>query len=283
MYKLRFNYTMAKRDIKIVILFVLIITVLIGGWRLYNKLEKNKQSFSVDIYGYISPQAVTVININREYNLDMLYQYDPSLRSLIGVLGGNLSFPTIISQYKDKASILVTKIEQEKEPEIADYIKNYIAADFPPHKREYKDAIVWYFTQPDDKFLVCTFYKGMLAVSNYLRPIEIFIDSDSENTFFSDENNIELITKIRNSTPVCIFTKVQDKTLALNYVPYNNSIQLTGYILENKQKGVSDSIKLDYATIPLLMDLPDKMCIDSINVQNDSKPTSVKVFLNKKF
>lgn len=273
---------MAKRDIKIVILFVLIITVLIGGWRLYNKLEKNKQSFSVDIYEYISPHAVTVININREYNLNILYQYDPSLRSLIGLLGGNLSFPTIISQDKDKASILVTKIEQEKEPEIADYIRNQIASDFPPHKREYKDAIVWYFTLPDDKFLVCSFYKGMLAISNHLRPIEIFIDSDSENTFFSDENNIELITKIRNSTPVCIFTKVEDKTLALNYAPYNNSIQLTGYILENKQKAANDSTKVDYSIIPLLMDLPDRICIDSINVQNDSKPISVKVFLNKK-
>lgn len=100
-----FNYTMAKREIKIVILFILIIAVLIGGWRLYNKLEKNKQSFSVDIYEYISPQAVAVININREYNLDMLYQYDPSLRSLTGVLGENLSFPTIISKYKDNSNV----------------------------------------------------------------------------------------------------------------------------------------------------------------------------------
>ncbi|WP_283686496.1 hypothetical protein [Dysgonomonas sp. Marseille-Q5470] len=274
---------MAKREIKIVILFVLIIAVLIGGWRLYNKLEKNKQSFSVDIYEYISPQAVAVININREYNLDMLYQYDPSLRSLTGVLGENLSFPTIISKYKDNSSILITKIKQEKESEIADYIRNQIASDFPPHKREYKDAIVWYFTLPDDKFLVCSFYKGMLAISNHLRPIEIFIDSDSENTFFSDENNIELITKIRNSTPVCIFTKVQDKTLALNYVPYNSSIQLIGYILENKEKAANDSIAFDYATIPLLMDLPDRICIDSINIQNGSKPVSVKIFLNKKF
>ena len=273
-----FNYTMAKREIKIVILFVLIIVVLIGGWRLYNKLEKNKQSFSVDIYEYISPQAVAVININREYNLDMLYQYDPSLRSLTGVLGENLSFPTIISKYKDNSSILITKVKQEKESEIADYIRNQIASDFPPHKREYKDAIVWYFTQPDDKFLVCSFYKGMLAISNHLRPIEIFIDSDSENTFFSDENNTEFITKIRNSTPVCIFTKVQDKTLALNYVLYDNSTQLIGYILENKQKAANELIKLDYATIPLLMDFPDRMCIDSINIQNGSKPVSVKYF-----
>ncbi len=278
-----FNNTMAKREIKIVILFVLIIVVFVGGWRLYNKLEQNKQSFSVDIYEYVSPQALTVININREYNLDMLYQYDPSLSSLTGLLGRNLSFPTIISQYKDNASILITKTEQEKESDIGDYIKNYIRSDFPPQKRKYKDATIWYFTQPDDKFLVCTFYKGMLAVSNHLKPIEIFIDSDPENTFFSNENNIELIAKIRNSTPVCIFTKVQDKTLALNYVPYDSSIQLIGYILENKQKAASDSTTLDYSIIPLLMDLPDRMCIDSINIQGESKPVSVKVFLNKKF
>lgn len=86
----------------------------------------------------------------------------------------------------------------------------------------------------------------MLAISNHLRPIEIFIDSDSENTFFSDENNIEFINKIRNSTPVCIFTKVQDKTLALNYVPDDSSTQLIGYILENKTEGSKrlDGIRL---------------------------------------
>jgi len=272
---------MAKRKIKIVILFILVITILTGVWYFYRKLEYNKQSFSVDIYGYVSPQAINVININREYNLDKLYIFDPTLRNLTGILGDHVSFPVIISEFSNKERILITRVSQQKETEIKDYIQAYIAPDFSPKERNYKNADILFYALPDNRFLICTFYKGIFAVSYNYKPIEAFVDSDPENTFFSNEQNTELITKVRNSNPVCIFLKTKDNTLALDYFAQNDSIRLTGYILDNIQK--EDSLYTDYNIIPYLVHFPDSLCIDSIAVQEENKPVNVKILLNKKF
>jgi hypothetical protein len=274
---------MAKQKIKIVILFILIITILIGVWRFYHKLEYNKQSFSVDIYGYVSPQAIHVININREYNLDKLYLFDPSLRNLTEVLGDNPAFPVIISEFPDNERILITRAGRDRETEIKDYIQTYIAPYFLPKERKYRDAAILFYALPEDKFLICTFYKGIFAVSRNYKPIEVFIDSDPENTFFSDEKNTEFITKIRNSNPVCIFAKTNDNTLALDYSAQNDSILLSGYILDNRQNAKEYSISADYNLIPYLIRFPDGLCIDSIDVREESKPVNIKIYLNKKF
>lgn len=92
---------MMKRWIKIIILFVLIVIILIGGWGMYKALEYNKQSFSVDIYKYISPQATEVININKGYTLNDLYIYDSSFAGLIKVLDNDITYPVVICKFKD--------------------------------------------------------------------------------------------------------------------------------------------------------------------------------------
>jgi hypothetical protein len=274
---------MAKRKIKIVILFILVITILIGVWHFYHKLEYNKQSFSVDIYGYVSPQAINVIHINREYNLDKLYIFDPSLRNLIKVLDDNPAFPLIISEFRNNERILITRVSREREDEIKEYIGTSVAPDFSPMERKYKNAGILFYVLPEDRFLICTFYKGIFAVSYNYKPIEAFIDSDPGNTFFSNEENSEIITKIRNSNPVCIFAKTNDNTLVLDYSVQNDSILLTGYILDDRQKAKEDSIGVDYSVIPYLIRFPDSLCIDSIAVREENKPVNVKIHLNKKF
>lgn len=273
---------MAKRNIKIVILFILIITILIGVWRLYNTLEQNKRSFTTNIYDYVSPQAISVININREYNLEKLYIYDPSLKDLIEMLGDNQSFPIVISEYKNNERILTIKAGKEQESEIKDFLSKYIAPHYPPKERQYKNAGILYYTLPENRFLICTFYKGIFAVSYNYKPIQTFIDSDPENTFFSDENNAELIAKTRNSTPICLFVKLDNNMLALDYQTQNDTIILDGYILDNN-KALKAFINPDYSILPYMIQLPDSICIDSIHVQKENKPANVKIILNKKF
>ncbi|MDR3058756.1 MAG: hypothetical protein LBU84_11530 [Prevotella sp.] len=269
---------MAKRRIKIVILFILLVAVLIGVGQLYKKLEYNKESSLIDIYNYVSPEAVSIVNINREYNLDKLYTFDPSLKELIGILNGDLSFPTVIAQYANNEKILITKVKQEQEVEINSFIKEHIALPYPAKEKEYRNAKILFYSLPSSNFLVCTFYKGLFAMSMDYKPIQNFIDSDPENTFFSNEENIELITKMRNSAPVCLFIKINNNTLALDYQVQNDSIELSGYILNNIAKDSTNN-----AVIPYMIHLSDSICIDSIDVSNENKPATVKIFLNKKF
>lgn len=267
---------MAKRKVKIIILFVLLAMVLIGVWHLYKRLEYSKQSSLIDVHDYVSPKAVSVININRRYNLDRLYIFDPSLTDLIKILNDNFTFPTLIAEYADHRKVLITRVEEEQEADINLFIEQ-ISLSYQIKERRYKEATVLFASLPDGRYLIYTFYKGLLAVSYDYDLIQDFIDSDPENSFFSNQENIELITKIRNSTPVCFFIKLNKYSLILDYEAQSDSIKLSGYILNDM---TNDST--DYTLIPQMIQLPDSICIDSVAVMKDNIPVAVRYFLNKK-
>lgn len=270
---------MIKRGVKIVILFVLVVTVLIGGWHIYKGLKYNKQSYGIDIYDYVPPQAVEVLNINREYNLSEIFAFDPELKILTTVLGEEFTAPIIISKYKNNKKILITKAKQEQEDIIKECIAKNIALPYEARERLYKDSKILFYSLPDNGFLVCTFHKGVFAVSPSYKLIELFIDSDPENTFFSDEKNQELLVKMRNRAPVSLFIQQDGGILAFDYQSRNDSIKLDGYMYDNKTE--SDSV--DYQIIPWKMNIPNSLCIDSFHVSDQNKPVSIKIFLNKKF
>lgn len=273
---------MRKQNIKIVILFLLIIIVLIVGWVLYRRIEYNKQSFSVNIYGYISPSAQEVIHINKGYNINEIYSLYPYTKELIEILNKKYSLPIIILKYENNESILLTKASLGEKSEIKEFIEKNISSYFPAEKREYKGAEVLFYSLSDNSFLVCTFYKGIFAVSKNYKPIEIFIDSDPENTFFSDEKNKELISKMHSSSTINIFTKTDKNILAVNYTFHNDSITLDGHIF-SLNKINSDTVSPDFSFIPYMINIPDSLCIDSCNISENNKPASIKIFINKKF
>lgn len=267
---------MIKQGIKIVILFVLVITVLIGGWHMYKGLKYNKQSFAVDIYDYVSPQAVEVININREYNLNEIFTFAPELKSLTKVLGEDFSVPIMISTSKNNKNILVAKPKQEQESIIEEYIEKHIALPYTAKERFYKDTRVLFYSLSDGGFLVCAFHKGLFAASYSYNLIELFVDSDPENSFFSDDNK-ELLLKTLNNSPISLFLRQDGGILAFDYQSQNDSTILDGYIYNKKY----DSI--DYQRIPWNINIPDHLCIDSFHISAENKPVGIKIFFNKKF
>ncbi|MDR1091074.1 MAG: hypothetical protein LBL79_08365 [Prevotella sp.] len=273
---------MLKRSIKIVILFLLIIIVLTGGWNLYRKLEYNKQSVSANIHDYISPLAKEVIYINKGYGINEIYPLYPYTKELIEVLNEEYSPPVVIFKYKNNESVLLTKASIEQESKIKGFIENNISTYFPAKKRKYKDAEVLFYSLPDNNFLVCSFHKGIFAVSRNYKPIKTFIDSDPENTFFPDENNKELIDKMLLSSSINIFTKTETEILAVNYTFHNDSITLDGYVF-SADKINSDTVSPGFPVIPYMIDIPDNLCIDSCSISENNKPTSIKIFINKKF
>lgn len=273
---------MRKQNIKIVILFFLIIIVLIGGWILYSRIEYNKQSFSVNIHDYISPSAQEVIYINKAYSIEEIYSLYPYTKELIEILNKKYSLPIIILKYENNESILLTKASLEEESEIKKFIEENISAHFPAEKRQYKGADILFYSLPNNSFLVSTFYKGIFAVSKNYKPIETFIDSDPENTFFSGENDNELINKMLLGSTINIFSRINNNILAVYYTFQNDSITLDGHIFSlNKIK--SDTISPDLSFVPYMINIPDNLCIDSCSISENNKPTTIKIFINKKF
>lgn len=268
---------MTKRNAKIVILFILVVAVLIGGYWLYKRLEYNKQSFSANIYEYISPQATEVVNINRKFNLSDIFLLNPSYRTIVDALGDdNIQFPAVFIKYENDETILIMRA-------IQDDIEGSISSVFPLKERQYKDVNMLFYTLSNGDFLICAYHKGLLAVSKSYKPIEIFIDSDTENTFWNNYKDQGLMLKILDSSPVGFFTKLEnDDILAFDYKYKSDSITLDGHVLKI-EKIVTDSINTDYSVLPYMMSINDSLCIDGYEVFNETNPARLKVFLNKKF
>lgn len=268
---------MISRNAKIIILFILIIAVLIGGYWLYKRLEYNKQSFSANIYEYVSPQAVEVVNINRKFNLGDIFLLNPSYKTIIDALGDNIQFPVVFMKYENDETVLIMRAIQGQD------IDGYIPSVFPAKERKYKDVNILLYTLPDGDFLVCARHKGLLVVSKSYKPIELFVDSDAENTFWNNYKDQELIFKILDNSPVGFFTKLEnDNMLAFDYKYKSDSITLDGYILKT-DRIVTDSISMDYLELPDMISINDSLCIDGYEVLSETNPIGLKVFLNKKF
>jgi hypothetical protein len=154
--------------------------------------------------------------------------------------------PVIISIFQNGESVLLTKANHKQESNIKSFIKQSVSAlSYSVKKRPYKDAELLFYSLEKNEFLVCTFYKGLFAASKDYRPIEKFIDSDPENTFFSD--NKDFVSKMLESASVSIYIKLKNNFLALNYIARNDSVKLDGYILK------PDSLPADNAAISYLI------------------------------
>jgi hypothetical protein len=269
---------MTKRGIKIVILFILIITILIGGWQMYKRLEYNKQSFDTDLYSYVSPQATEVINISRGYNPEKLFIYAPSLPGLIEILGRNIHYPVIISKYANGEMLLAMKTSHEEEYAIRKHIEKVVSLPFPPKIIKYKDAGIYIYALADNEYFVCSFYKGLFFVSRHYKFIKNIIDSDPQNTFFSDEEHKKIIEKVKLSAPVSMYIKLPGNMLVIDYSVHSDTIYLEGYILNRNKYG---SFTPNPNLIPFMINLPDSICIEDYTISDENKPAAVKIKLNK--
>ncbi|MFV0419188.1 MAG: hypothetical protein ACK5KT_10725 [Dysgonomonas sp.] len=269
-----------KRWIKIIILFILVAIILFGGWNMYKGLEYNKETFSADIYSYISPQTTQVFNINKNYNIDNLSIYDSSLSPIIQFIKNTTTCPAVICYSKEKEKTLIIKASKEQEIKFKKHIRNYISPIFPPQIKTYKNGRIEIYNISGNNFISCTFYKGIFAMSKSYKQIEYIIDTDPENTFFRDEKYSKEISDIRDNSPISFFLRHEEDILAFDFKTKNDTINLNGSILLNKDK---DSTSIYFKTIPYLIPLPQNICIDYFEIQHKENLPTVKIILNKMY
>lgn len=272
---------MNKRIVKIVILFVLISAVLIGGIYMYKRLDYDKQSFNTCIYDYIPPNAIQVININREHSIRELSAYAPHLQKTINEIFYNTVYPPlVVIQYKRGKTLFVSKINQEQKDRIIKHIEEDVSLPFIPKTTKYKDIDIYVYALPENRFLCISYNKGLLVTSADYKLIEDFIDTDPENTFFSDERNKEKIKDFREKTPLSIYTYTQSGRCksALELTTVNDTILLKGFLFGIDKK---DNIWIKNNYSPQLINIPDSMCIEGYDLQLESEPIEIGLTLNK--
>jgi len=266
---------MIKRRIKIVILFIIVVVLFIGGWYMYKRLDYNRQSFAENVYQYVSPKAIQVINVNREYNLDELFLYDNSLYELTNILGRKKPVPIVISKYEDGDIVLMTKVNLDQQNTIKEHIASQVALPFPVKKQQYKDTEVFVYCLPDGTFLACSFYSGIFVASKSYKQVCDIIDADIDNSFFANSEDEEMISRILERIPVSMYIKSEKGILALDYSVRSDTIKMNGYLYGS---GQSDSLEIKQKFTPYIIDYPSDICVESYDITG-SNPPAVEIIL----
>lgn len=90
------------------------------------------------------------------------------------------------------------------------------------------------------------------------------------------------IEKMLLSPSIKIFTQIEKKILAVNYIFRSDSITLDRYVF-SIDKINSGTISPDFTLIPYMINMPDGLCIESFNISKNKKFSSIRIFINKKF
>lgn len=267
-----------KRWIKIIILFILIVIIIGGGLNMYRTLEYNKQSFSADIYNYASPLAEQIININKEYDINKLLIYDSTLVQIIPLVKNHITAPFIICDFVDNKKALVTKVTRDQEIHLKNKLENSTSADYPPLIKAYKDFRIIGYKLPDNEFIFCTFHQGISIISRSYKQIMDIIDTDPENTFFTNEDYEKEILDIKENAPVGLFIKHDRDMLSFDLQIYQDTIEMKGYILQYEKR---DSTSFYFKVLPHLLSLQKNICIDYVEIQYKNNLPTAKIILNK--
>lgn len=273
-----FIHITMKRWIKIIILFILIVIIIGGGLSMYKTLEYNKQSFSADIYDYAPPLAEQIININKEYDINKLLTYDSTLVQITQFVKNDITYPCIICYLRDNKKALIAKITKDQEIYLKNKLENNTSTYYPPLIKTYKDSQIIIYSLPRSEFIFCAFYQGIFIISRSYKQIMDIIDTDPENTFFTNKEYKKEILDILENTPVGLFIKYDRDLLTFDLQIYQDTIEMKGYILQHEKR---DSTSFYFTVLPHLLSLQKNTCIDYAEIRHKDNLPTAKIILNK--
>jgi hypothetical protein len=247
---------------------------------MYTNLEYNRQSFTTDIYDYIPTQAYETIIINKEYKIDQLCSYEPEVKSLIETVPNNISYPVVICKSIDNKNALIIKAKKNESENITNHIKNNISLSYPPLIKNYKDKSIQIYNLSGDNFLIYTIHKGIIIISNSYQLTQDILDTDPENTFFSNDIYAQEIKDIREKSNIAIFFKHNQNLFAFDYNTANDTICLEGHLL---LKNEADSMLFRKENMLSILNIPDSLCSSFSNSISGYTPPLIQIKLNKMY
>lgn len=267
---------MNRRILQITIFLTLFISIFVYGWGLFQKLSYNRLVFESNIYDYISDDATSVVNFNRNYYFDEYFQLDSTNRYLLDPIKEEITYPLAIIQFEEGEDLLLMKATKEQEESIKKIFHQSIAPFHAPKVKKLGKAELMFYSLSNNEFIITTFYKGIFAISkNYIR-IEELVNDRTTSTFFSSTDDVLnfYTRRLRENVATSFYSNVDSTTFALAYLKKDSTLKFEG---EYFGKLKSDSLKLSYNEMNSILRLTDYYT-DSIDWCEGNK---IQIWINK--
>lgn len=241
-----------KLNIKIGILFTLIILILVGTYFMFKTLKHNKHVFESELQSYIPINATFVVQLNDEINLTNVLSYIHNTDSLIYQIKSNLSYPIYLIN-TEKASSILAKVTSQQEDILKQYLETNKFPFYNPKIKIYKGAELYFFTTSNNSFYCCTFYNGIFAGSYNSLLIQSIIDSKINNSNFFENNQLkDIAEKSQTLYPANIYINDKGSILQFNTTLKKDSIILTSTNINYKlNREIEDISNLEISNLEL--------------------------------
>lgn len=223
-----------KFTLKIIVLTLLSIFIIGVGYVTYRKLSYNKKVFETDIRAFVPLSSNLVLQINKEKDLKRLIPYFANLPEIYSVLIDTrlFNYPTYIVE--DNLGLLVlTKQTDSQKNDIQKVLRSSIFPEFPPKEKNYKDALIQFYTTADRDFFCCMFYNGIFAASYNYKQLESIVDTDNKKHFFRLFDKITNEEKIKSTYCANLYLKDSISVSAFNISVDSVRMKLEGYSIES--------------------------------------------------
>lgn len=261
-----------KRIVKIASLIALLLLIISAGVYMFQNLIQSRMAHNSNLMEYI-PDAPRMIKVNTLQGLNNVASYNSFVEEVVDPLKRYINLPFYIADY-DKNHLLIAKIIPGNEDIIKQILLNKVTHAPYPKVLNDGDITLLFYALPNNKFLVCSFYNGIMGICEDYKMLEMMLNGN-RNNFFDDGKAENLLSKLKDSYPSHTFIKSASQTSVLGMNVYPDSIIFEGFMTAPDLNTISLPSKLP----PIEAHSVEVVQVDTMRKRNDIK---IKIRLNKK-
>lgn len=217
-------------NIKGGIISIFVIGIIIGGIIMFIGLSRDKQVLTTQLYSYVPLDISSVLQINKEKDINKLLPYLKSLDNVVLKLKSSVSYPLLFAQ-KGSSLYMLARITDDQKKVIRNLMDTDIFSHYPPKQKNYKGEEILFYVTEDNHFFVCMFYKDIFVGGYDLQLLEDIIDIHQKQSpaIATTSMGKEAIRQIKGHYPANLFVNNNSSFSVLNIDFDESGIEMKGY------------------------------------------------------
>jgi len=212
------------------IILIFVIGIIIGGITMFIGLSRDKQVLATQLYTYVPLDISSVLQINKEKDVNKLLPYLKKLDDVVLKLKSSVSYPLLFAQ-KGSSLYMLARITDDQKKIIRNLLDADIFSHYPPKQKNYKGEEILFYVTEGNHFFVCMFYKDIFVGGYDLQLLEDIIDIHLKQSpaIASTSMGKDAIKQIKRHYPANLFVNNNNSFSVLNIDFDEDGIKMKGY------------------------------------------------------